>query len=67
VAEAQALYRRNLFPEMKVTWGTYPNQRGHITSTACFRCHDDSHTDKSGAVMSGECELCHKQIEAAPQ
>jgi hypothetical protein len=66
VAAVQALYRRNVFPVMKVTWGTYPNQRGHITSTGCFRCHDDSHKDKSGAVISAECEYCHKQIEAPP-
>ena len=26
----QDLYRRNVFPTMKVTWGSYPDNRGHI-------------------------------------
>ena len=48
---------------MKVTWGSYPNNIGHITSTGCFRCHDESHTAKDGTTISGDCEYCHKQIE----
>jgi hypothetical protein len=57
------LYRRNVFPDMKVTWGTYPTNRGHMTSTGCFRCHDESHTAKDGSTISADCEYCHKQIE----
>ena len=60
VAALQAVYRRNVFPAMKVTWGSYPDNRGHLTSTGCFRCHDGSHADASGATISAECELCHK-------
>ena len=63
VAALQAVYRRNVFPAMNVTWGSYPDNRGHVTSTGCFRCHDDSHTDKSGATISADCEFCHRQIE----
>jgi hypothetical protein len=59
----QELYRRNVFPVMKVTWGSYPTNRGHMTSTGCFRCHDDSHTAKDGSAISADCEYCHKQIE----
>ena len=44
VAAFQDVYRRNVFPTMKVTWGSYPDNKGHVTSTGCFRCHDDSHT-----------------------
>ena len=66
VAALQALYRRNVFPDMKVTWGSYPDNRGHITATGCFRCHDDSHSDTSGAVIKADCETCHTQIAAAP-
>jgi nitrate/TMAO reductase-like tetraheme cytochrome c subunit len=62
VAALQGVYRRNVFPEMKVTWGSYPDNLGHITSTGCFRCHDGSHADPSGAVISADCESCHKQI-----
>ena len=59
----QDLYRRNVFPAMKVTWGTYPDNKGHITSNGCFRCHDDSHEAKDGSKISGDCEYCHRQIE----
>ena len=63
VTAVQDVYRRNVFPTMKVTWGTYPDNRGHMTSTGCFRCHDDSHTAKDGTNISADCEYCHKQIE----
>jgi hypothetical protein len=62
-AALQEVYRRNVFPTMKVTWGSYPTNRGHMTSTGCFRCHDDSHTAKDGTTISADCEHCHKQIE----
>ena len=63
VAAVQDAYRRNVFPPMKVTFGSYPDNRGHITSDGCFRCHDESHTTKDGKTISADCELCHKQIE----
>ena len=63
VAAVQALYSRNVFPDMKVSWGSYPNNTGHITSTGCFRCHDDSHEAKDGSKISGDCDYCHRQIE----
>jgi hypothetical protein len=68
VAALQDVYRRNVFPTMKVSWGSYPENRGHLTSTGCFRCHDDSHTAKDGTTISADCEFCHRQIERpAPQ
>jgi NapC/NirT cytochrome c family protein len=68
VAALQDVYRRNVFPTMKVSWGSYPDNRGHLTSTGCFRCHDDSHTAKDGTTISADCEFCHRQIERpAPQ
>jgi hypothetical protein len=63
VTALQDLYRHNVFPTMKVTWGTYPNNKGHMTSTGCFRCHDGSHTAKDGTSINADCEYCHKQIE----
>jgi hypothetical protein len=63
VAALQDLYRHNVFPDMKVTWGAYPNNTGHITSTGCFRCHDDSHKAEDGTTISGDCEYCHKQLK----
>jgi hypothetical protein len=63
VTAFQDVYRRNVFPTMKVTWGAYPDNKGHITSTGCFRCHDDSHQAKDGSTISADCDLCHRQIE----
>jgi hypothetical protein len=59
IAVAQQIYRVNVFPSMKVGWGTYPNQIGHTTSTGCFRCHDDSHKTSAGLALRQDCELCH--------
>lgn len=53
------IYDRNVFPEMKVTWGTYPNNIGHMAYPGCFRCHDGNHTSKSGKTLSNDCNLCH--------
>ncbi len=55
----QGIYRRSVFPEMKITWGTYPNQRGHTVSNGCFRCHDEAHTTREGLAISQDCETCH--------
>ncbi len=63
IVTVQALYRRNVFPEMKVTWGTYPDNLGHVTSNGCFRCHDGGHTANDGSTIGADCELCHKQLE----
>ncbi|MFQ5671217.1 MAG: cytochrome C [Acidobacteriota bacterium] len=51
--------QRNVFPEMKVTWGTYPNHLGHTDSPGCFRCHDDAHVDQDGETISQDCSPCH--------
>jgi hypothetical protein len=47
---------------MKVTFGSYPDNRGHNTSNGCFRCHDDLHAAKDGSKISGDCEYCHKEV-----
>jgi len=59
VAVAQAIYRTNIFPSMRIGWGTYPDRVGHTTSKGCFRCHDESHVTKDGLVLGQDCELCH--------
>ena len=64
VAALQAVYRRSVFPEMKVAWGSYPDNKGHVTATGCFRCHDGSHVDKTGTAINADCEYCHKQVDA---
>lgn len=59
IAAVQRLYRRNVFPKMKVTWGTHPNNIGHMDAPGCFRCHDDLHKTKDGRAISQDCTLCH--------
>jgi hypothetical protein len=59
----QGVYRRNVFPAMKVTWGVYPENRGHIDTPGCVRCHDDEHKTKDGTAINGDCEYCHKEIQ----
>ena len=59
IAGTQDVWARNVFPAMKVTWGTYPNQIGHDPAPGCFRCHDDNHKTKDGRVIRQDCELCH--------
>ena len=53
------IHARNVFPNMKVGWGTYPNNIGHDDFTGCFRCHDDTHKDAAGATITQDCEACH--------
>lgn len=60
IAATRELYRRNVFPTMKVTWGTYPNNIGHVDFPGCFRCHDDAKKTSDGRVIKQDCDLCHK-------
>jgi nitrate/TMAO reductase-like tetraheme cytochrome c subunit len=65
-----AIYNKNVFPAMKVTWGTYANNIGHTDSPGCFRCHDDSHTSSDGRKVTQDCGACHNLLameEAAPK
>lgn len=59
ISATQGLYRRHVFPEMKVTFGTYPNNIGHTDAPGCFRCHDDSHKAADGKTIAQDCESCH--------
>jgi nitrate/TMAO reductase-like tetraheme cytochrome c subunit len=54
-----SIYARNVFPNMKVGWGTYPNQIGHEDFLGCFRCHDDSHKTREGKAITQDCNACH--------
>jgi hypothetical protein len=65
-----AIYGRNVFPEMKVTWGTYPNNLGHMDFPGCFRCHDDNHAAADGKKIVQDCNTCHQMLamdEPAPK
>ncbi len=55
----QAIYSRNIHPEMKITWGTYPSHIGHRGESGCFRCHNSKLIDESGETIPHDCVLCH--------
>lgn len=57
-----AIYRRNVFPNMRVAWGTYPNNIGHMDFTGCFRCHDDAHAAPDGKKIMQDCNTCHQML-----
>jgi NapC/NirT cytochrome c family, N-terminal region len=59
IASTQAIYARDVFPSMKITWGTYSNNIGHVDSPGCFRCHDDAKKTSDGRVIPQDCSLCH--------
>jgi len=56
------IYLRNIFPEMKMTWGVHPNNLGHNDFPGCFRCHDGSHTTSDGQTISNDCNSCHNLL-----
>ena len=53
------VFQHNVFPEMKVSWGTYPNNLGHTDFDGCFRCHDEQHAAKEGKTITQDCSACH--------
>jgi len=63
-AEVAKIYLRNVFPDMRVTWGTHPNNIGHNDSPGCFRCHDGSHTSADGQTIPNDCSTCHQILAA---
>jgi nitrate/TMAO reductase-like tetraheme cytochrome c subunit len=64
------LYSQNVFPYMKMTWGTHPNHIGHMSYPGCFRCHDSEHTARDGTAIPQDCSVCHNLLavdEAKPK
>jgi hypothetical protein len=62
-----AIYKRNVFPAMKVTWGSYPNNLGHTDFPGCFRCHDDAHSAAGGVKITQDCSACHSLLAMEEQ
>jgi nitrate/TMAO reductase-like tetraheme cytochrome c subunit len=65
-----AIYNRNVFPDLKVSWGTYPNNLGHTDFPGCFRCHDGSHNSGDGKTIAQDCNSCHEPLamdETSPE
>jgi nitrate/TMAO reductase-like tetraheme cytochrome c subunit len=61
INEAQAIYRENFFPEVKVDWRTHPDFVGHKNWNGCFRCHDGKHVTADGkmSIKASDCRSCH--------
>jgi nitrate/TMAO reductase-like tetraheme cytochrome c subunit len=61
INEAQAIYRANFFPEVKLDWRTHPDFVGHKDWDGCFRCHDGKHTAADGkmSIKASDCRSCH--------
>ena len=57
-----SIYGRNVFPFMKVGWGTHPNNLGHNDYPGCFRCHDGNHNSKAGESITNDCSMCHNLL-----
>ncbi|MEW5848575.1 MAG: NapC/NirT family cytochrome c [Myxococcota bacterium] len=65
-----ALYQRNIFPDMKVGWGTFRTQLDHRDEkdqVGCFRCHNSDY--EATVLASGrkkkldqDCEACHAML-----
>ncbi len=54
------IYSWNVFPKMKVGWGTYKSNLGHADdSPGCLRCHDKKHVAEDGNKIGGSCKSCH--------
>ncbi|MCW5966720.1 MAG: NapC/NirT family cytochrome c [Bryobacterales bacterium] len=56
------VFSENVFPEMKVTWGAYPNNLGHTDFPGCFRCHDNRAGSEEGTRIARNCSSCHKML-----
>ena len=59
IIEIQNGYASNIFPFMKASWKSYPNNLGHMESNGCYRCHNNRHSTTEGKVISKDCNLCH--------
>ena len=64
------VFTTNVFPDMKVIWGTHPNHIGHMSYPGCFRCHDGDHVAQNGKTLTQDCAVCHNLLavdEAKPK
>jgi len=62
IKELKEIARLTTFPDMKVSWKTYPDNIAHQESPGCFRCHgklEATTADQKGKVIDAGCNLCH--------
>jgi len=68
ITEITAIYRKNVFPKMNLSWADYPNNIGHgdfgpNPFPGCFRCHDGMHTGTDDSMIEMDCDTCHTLLE----
>ena len=63
VNELQAVYQRNFFPSMGVSWRAYPENIGHRDWPGCFRCHNDEMVDADDKAIFSDCLSCHVVLQ----
>lgn len=59
IESLRGCYRRNIHPEMNITWGAYESHIGHEGDGGCFRCHNPAMEDDEGNTIDYDCTLCH--------
>lgn len=62
IVEIKDVARLTTFPDMKVSWKTYVNNAGHISSPGCLRCHGKltaTNGPQQGKAIDAGCESCH--------
>ncbi|HKK73313.1 MAG TPA: NapC/NirT family cytochrome c [Candidatus Krumholzibacteria bacterium] len=62
IESLRSIYRRNIHPEMNITWGSYPSLLGHEESAGCFRCHNQKLKAADGSHISDDCTMCHSML-----
>lgn len=62
IAAVQQIYKKNMFPFMRVDWRTHPDNIGHLYYPGCFRCHDGQHVSADGRVIPQACDTCHSVL-----
>ena len=59
IRAVQNIYLKNVFPQMDVTWGTYPDNVGQMNWPGGVRCHDGNHVAANGQTIPNDCSTCH--------
>jgi hypothetical protein len=67
-AQLAEILERNVFPYMKIEWGTYSSNLSHfdgedeLGTSGCFRCHTDEHETEDGHYIAQDCDICHEVL-----
>ncbi len=62
VSGVVGIWSQYVYPELNISWGTYPDHIGHQDFAGCFRCHDEEHVSSEGKTISQDCSTCHNLL-----